>query len=45
MIQKVLKTVEVPQVQYSDGIVDLLVTPQCRVSKIVSSRQDPAANC
>ena len=41
MIQKVLKTVEVPQVQYSDGIVDLLVTPQCRVSNIVSQDKIP----
>ena len=34
MIQKVLKTVEVPQMQYSHRIVDSLVVTQCRVSTI-----------
>ena len=34
MIQKVLKTVEVPQMQYSDRIVDSPVVTQCRVSTI-----------
>ena len=34
IVQTVEETVEVPQVQYSDRIVDLLVMTQCRVPTI-----------
>ena len=37
--QKALKTVEAPQMQYSDRIVDLLAVMQCRVSTIQPVRK------
>ena len=35
------ETVEVPQAQYTDRIIDVLVTAQCRAPKIVSQDRIP----
>ena len=41
MIQKVLKIVEAPEMQYTDRIVDMPVTAQCQVPKSVSQDRIP----